>query len=151
MGMNFYLITRNKEIAEKFAPYSFELTDTPYWGYKIHIAKTSAGWLPLFQYHSNGISSVKDIKDAYNTDKVEIYDESEQKYLWAEFEERVLKFNGGVAGIAKPVRYDKSSKYSDMDMPDYLPVSHFDYARGKYSKDYFKDDKGYEFSISIFE
>lgn len=150
MGMNFYFITKNKEIAEKFAPYSFELTDTPYWGYKIHLAKTSAGWLPLFQYHQNGISSVKDIMDAYNTDEFEIYDESEQKYLWNEFEKRVLNFNGGVSGAVPAVKYDKSSRYADMDMPDYLPASHFDYARGKYSKDYFKDDKGYEFSINNF-
>ena len=63
MGTNFYLFSKNKKLVQKYAPYSYELTDEPDFGYEIHIAKTSCGWLPSFQAHKNGINSVKQIFD----------------------------------------------------------------------------------------
>lgn len=32
MGTNFYMITKNKKLAQRYAPYSYELTDEPYLG-----------------------------------------------------------------------------------------------------------------------
>ena len=60
---------------KKYAPYSYELTDEPDWGYKLHVAKTSMGWLPLFQAHENGIRSIREYKEFYDTGEVNIYDE----------------------------------------------------------------------------
>lgn len=152
MGTNFYFLTKDKEIAQKIAPNSYELTDSPVFAYEIHIAKTSCGWLPLFQGYVDGISSVEDIKKIYETGKVEIFDEYNQEYTWFDFEERVLKFNGGITGVIKKQKYEinPNCPFYDKDMPDYLPVSHFDYGHGKYSHMYYKDKEGYEFTLSSF-
>ena len=148
MGTNFYLITRNKMMAQQYAPYSYELTDEPYFGYEIHIAKTSMGWLPLFQGHTNGINSVREYKAAYETGEFEIVDEYGNVYTWDAFDERVLKFNGGIRGVApiKKLEADKTSPWYDSRMPDHTPVSHFEYKFDDYYvNDYFADNDGYEF------
>lgn len=157
MGTNFYLHTTSKEIAKKYAPYDYEVTDEPYFSYEIHIAKTSMGWLPLFQGHRDGICSVysdKDleeqltIQDAYS-EGCRIFDEYGDEYTWGEFEERVINFNGGIKGKVKPqkIKEDKNSPWYDADMPDHIPVSHFEYGKGKYASDYFTDNNGYEFDM----
>lgn len=153
MGTNFYLMTRNKTMAQKYAPYSYELTDTPYFGYEIHIAKTSGGWLPLFQGHRDGINSVHAYKEAYHTGEFDIVDEYGSFYTWAEFTERVLKFNGGVRGVMplEKVAVDKTSRFYDPKIPDHIPISHFDYQYdGYWANDYFADDEGYEFDSREF-
>ena len=83
MGTNFYLFTKNKKMASKHAPYSYQLTDEPELGYAIHIAKTSYGWLPLFQAHKNGIDSVEEYKEAYDTNeyKMKILNFTTQHFL----------------------------------------------------------------------
>ena len=58
MRTNFYLLTTKKDIALKYAPYSYELTDEPYLAYSLHAAKTSARWLPNFQSHKDGVMAV---------------------------------------------------------------------------------------------
>ena len=149
MGTNYYLFTKNKKVAQKYAPYSYVCTDTPNLGYKIHIGKCSMGWLPLFEAHSNGICSIKEYKAAYDTGKFKIYDEYNQEYNWDEFNEKVLKHNGGIAGVI-PREYigrDKNSIFYDPDVPDWVPISHFD-TRHAYM--YFKDEQGYEFTEGEF-
>ena len=101
MGTNFYMITKNKTMASIYAPYSYELTDTPCFGYEIHIAKTSAGWLPLFQAHKDGISSVAEYKTAYDTGEFRIYDEYGYEYNWDAFDDRVLTQHGSILGVQK--------------------------------------------------
>ena len=153
MGTNFYLMTRDRKMAEKYAPYSFELTDTPYFGYEIHIAKTSCEWLPLFQGHKDGINSVAEYKEAYDTGKFDIYDEYGTQYNWHSFEDRVLKFNGGVRGAipTKKIEKDARSIFYDPRMPDHTPVSHFEYKFDSYFvNDYFSDEEGYEFDKRSF-
>ena len=129
MGTNFYMITKNKAMASLYAPYSYELTDTPYFGYEIHIAKTSCGWLPLFQGHKDGINSVSEYKAAYETGEFDIVDEYGTSYNWDEFEDRVLKFNGGVRGAipTKKIVVEKNSAYYDPKLLDHTPISHFEY------------------------
>ena len=147
MGTNFYISTSNKEVKNKYlADDNYKLTDEPTWGYELHIAKTSYGWLPLFQKHKC-IQSVKDIKNLYDTGHFFIYDENLKEYTWEEFEKRVLTHNGGVAG-AIPKTYhdvDRTSPFYDSNMPDFTPVSHFEYGNGKYAYMYSKDAEGYEF------
>lgn len=151
MGTNFYFFTRNKEKCEILAPRSYHLTDDPDFGYEIHIAKTSCGWLPLFQAH-DGIRSVADMKKIYDEGDFSIVDEYGDYYDWPAFEDRVLKFNGGVNGAIpkEKIKVDKNSRFYDSNMPDHIPVSHFEYANGYYAKDYFKDPEGYEFDWQEF-
>lgn len=154
MGTNFYMITKNKTMASLYAPYSYELTDTPYFGYEIHIAKTSCGWLPLFQGHKDGINSVSEYKAAYETGEFDIVDEYGTSYNWNEFEDRVLKFNGGVRGTQKPekIEQDKNSSFYDKNLPKYKPISHisgniqsYRYMFVETYDDYFTDLDGFEF------
>lgn len=151
MGTNFYLFTKNKEIAQKYAPYSYNLTDEPDFGYEIHISKTSCGWLPLFQSHE-GLRSVRDFKEAYNSGEFKIFDEYGTEYNWREFNERVLKFNGGVLGAAprEKIVQNKNSQWYDPDAPEYRPISHFEYGHGKYASEYYQDSDGYEFTTREF-
>lgn len=158
MGTNFYMITKNKELAQRYAPYSYELIDSPYFGYKIHVAKTSCGWLPLFQAHKNGIDSVVEYKTAYDTGEFRIYDEYGCEYNWDAFDVRVLKHNGGILGVQKPekIEQNKRSRWYDKNMPDYYPISHIQGSPQSYKfinqfvNDYFVDSQGYEFDIQYF-
>jgi hypothetical protein len=149
MGTNYYLFTKNKKIAQKYAPYSYSLVDTPKLGYKIHIGKCSMGWLPLFEAHQGGICSIKEYKAAYDTGKFKIYDEYNREYDWFEFEINVLQYNGGIAGIMHRKHFEKnpSKPFYDPDIPQWVPISHFD---TKYAHMYFKDDAGFEFTEGAF-
>lgn len=150
MGTNFYFHTKNKELLKIYAPYSYELTDTPEFAYTIHVAKTSMGWLPLFQAHREGINSVKEYKELYDSGEVQIYDEYGTKYNWEEFDERVLQFNGGRLGAKEPeyIGHDLDDKYC----PEYIPISHLPGSKQSYNCRFphtattlSKDDEGYEF------
>ena len=149
MGTNFYLMTKNKSIAEQIG--DFELTDTPDWGYEIHIGKRSGGWLPLFQSHP-GIKSVKDIEKYCTMPEVRIYNEYNEEFTWEQLKEELIYWNGGVEG-AIPKEYhevDPTFPFNDPDMPNYTPVSHFAYSNGKYAHYYFKDDENFEFTSGDF-
>lgn len=150
MGTNFYLLVKNKSIAEKIG--DFELTDKPDWGYEIHIGKRSGGWLPLFQSHP-GIKSVKDFEYYCTMPDVRIYNEYYEEFTWEQLKEELIYWNGGVEG-AKPRECheppDQSLPYVDHDMPNWTPVSHFDYGNGKYAHYYTKDPEGFEFTEGDF-
>ena len=151
MGTNFYLGTDDKEARDEYFGLNYELTDTPTWLYEQHIAKTSAGWLPSFEA-SRSIQSVADIKRLYDTGKFVIYDEYGDYYNWDEFDKRVLQHNGGVLGAIprEKIEQDPNWQFYDRDLPEYLPISHFEYAEGRWAFDYFKDPEGYEFSRHSF-
>ena len=158
MSTNFYMITKNKKLAQRYAPYSYELTDEPYFGYEIHVAKTSCGWLPAWQGHNDGINSVAEYKAAYDTGEFKIYDEYGTEYNWDAFDDRVIKFNGGVLGAKKPekIEQDKDSRWYDKNLPDYGPISHIPGSLQSYkfdnwfANDHFKDPDGFEFSMRRF-
>ena len=83
---------------------NYKIVDEPYFGYEIHIMKKSVGWLPLFEYHSNAIESVADIKRLCGSGDFEIYDEYGRLVNWKEFEEifktDYTKFkNGNIEGL----------------------------------------------------
>lgn len=151
MSTNFYFFTKRKDLCEKYFPFTYQLTDDPDFGYLIHIAKTSCGWLPLFQAHE-GCKSVSDLKNIYESGNVKIIDEYSDEYDWSAFDERVLKFNGGIAGAIPQTKYkqDRNSPFYDSNMPDHTPVSHFEYGNGMYAYCYFKDPEGYEFDYREF-
>ena len=93
---------------------------------EIHIAKTSAGWKPLFQANML-FKSVAEIKKFYEESDLDIFDEYNTKYTWKEFEERVLKFNPDGKSHIEEIKKDK-------------------YVTAKYIEDnYHIDQDGYEF------
>ena len=149
MSTNYYLLTKNRSIAEKIG--DFELTDTPDWGYLIHIGKRSCGCLPSFQSH-RGIKSVKDIEEWCKLPEITILDEYDKKLTWSQLKDELINWNGGVEGKIPKEYYkvDPNSPYRDPDMPNYIPVSHFDYGNGRYALEYFRDAEGYEFTYDEF-
>lgn len=54
------------------------------------IARTHAGWKPLFKSFSTVITSTYDIFMYMVGEKLNIYDEHGSQYRWIEFEQRVL-------------------------------------------------------------
>ena len=151
MGTNFYIMTKSKEARDKYFGWNYKLTDTPDWGYRQHVAKTSCGWLPSFD-GSGCFKSIRELKNIYNSGEFILCDEYGTIYTWDEFDERVLKFNGGIKGVTprEKINQDRSSPWFDKNMPEYKPVSHFEYACGRYNDEYFTDPDGYEFSIREF-
>ncbi len=73
MGTNYYFMTRNKELAHKhFAvetdwgvtDMEYEIVDSKFLGYKIHLNKLSCGWRPLFQRHK-AFKTWKELEEFY--------------------------------------------------------------------------------------
>ena len=149
MGTNFYLRTKNKAIAEQIGKY--ELTDTPDWGYEVHLGKRSGGWLPLLQA-TPGLRSVKDIEYFCALPEVQLYDEYGTDLSWEQLKEELINWNGGFSGAIPKTKvdHDPTMPFYDPNMPGHVPVSHFEYANGKYASYYFKDPDGWEFCESDF-
>ena len=85
MGTNYYLMTRNKELAHKhFAVETeygvtnqeYEIVEEPYLGYEVHLNKLSWGWRPLFQKHRE-FKTWNELERFYldHSEDLEIYDE----------------------------------------------------------------------------
>lgn len=162
MGTNFYLV--DKKPHSFINDIIFALDDKDYWTARdlideqiksdkgMHIAKTSCGWLPLFEQHKE-FASVRDLKSLYDTGNYIIRDEYDSEYTWDQFNDRVLKFNGGVYGAIPQTPVDISNIPTylvDKNMPSHTPISHFEYGNGMYAKDYYTDEDGYEWTCHEF-
>lgn len=139
MGTNFYMMTKSKQVADEWFGYDRELTDEPDWGYSIHIAKTSAGWRPLFQAHEK-IRSVSDLKLIYEIGDFIIYDEYNEVYTWDEFKKRVIDWNKDnldACGHIKPDRskpnFYKMYGYNYSDSRNFLSADGYDFTNGEFS------------------
>lgn len=100
MGTNYYLMTRNKQLAHKYfavehdwgiTDEEYEIVDDPYLGYEIHLNKCSMGWRPLFQKHKE-FKSWKELERFYldHADGLEIYDEYGDQYTWGQYEDIIM-------------------------------------------------------------
>lgn len=89
------MITKNKELAEKYFPDEYELVDTPYFGYSIHIGKRSSGWKPLFQVHDNAYTSVKSMKKFINSHKedIRIFDEYDKEFTLEQLQDELIDWS----------------------------------------------------------
>lgn len=92
MSTNYYMMTTNKDLVEKHFPNEYTVTDSPYFGYEIHIGKRSCGWKPLFQEHKNAYSSVKEMLGFFliNKNDIRIFDEYERELDINELEEELI-------------------------------------------------------------
>lgn len=121
MGTNFYMRAKEPRVELIYD--------------ELHIAKTSCGWLPLFQSTpEEGVESLEDLRGKYESGAYEIYDEYGEPYTWDEFVHRV-------------VEWDKRQVEAGRD-PDTLH-SHVDSVRAR-SLDEYKDPEGYEFCRTEF-
>ena len=100
MGTNYYLMTRNKQLAHKYfavehdwgvADEEYRIVDNPYLGYEIHLNKCSMGWRPLFQRHKE-FKSWKELERFYldHADGLEIYDEYGRQFSWDQYKKIIF-------------------------------------------------------------
>lgn len=150
MGTNFYFMCRDKElvqnsfaIKESWGVHSeeYEIVDEPYLGYEIHLNKLSCGWRPLFQRH-RAFNTFNQLKEFYftNKEKIEIFDEYGNKYLWDEYFDRVyshslrekepLKWVYEIDKIFNDSRPTLHTVFCDeKDAELYIPFDHLIYSK----------------------
>lgn len=167
MSTNYYFVAENKEFVEKYFPGEYYLTDTPKFGYEVHIGKRSCGWKPLGQWHENAYKSAKEMIQFLNNnlDKIEIYDEYHhpmtvedliEKFInWADNQEiRYMKYipEGVPDEIFGGRKYLVESTKDDYDIT--IPYDHQEYEkidpydkhwRIKRKSYYIKDEDGFNF------
>lgn len=104
MGTNYYMITKNKDIAHEFAEKleygdtveyidgEYELCDEPDFHYEIHLNKLSCGWKPLFQIHRpfKSFVELEQFCDKYK-DNIEFKDEYGDKMSFEEYKDTVIR------------------------------------------------------------
>lgn len=121
MSTNYYLSTPDKEVRDRYLK-DYTLTDEPTWGYEIHIAKISGGWVPLFQAHDGAFNSYAELRKLVATGLFTLYDEYCKILTWDEFDNII---------------------HSWLAEGDSLQT-HLTYEYNRYGKT-FKDSEGYEF------
>ena len=167
MGTNFYMMTKSKKLVEKHFPFEYEIVDTPYFGYEIHIGKRSCGWKPLFQEHKNAYDSVEGMKEFIKKyqKSIRIFDEYCREFTleqledelinWGEYQEiRYMKHipEGVPDEVFGGKKYLIESTKDDYDIK--IPFDHMEYEKLDIYRDnwryehesyYSKDKDGYNF------
>lgn len=167
MGTNFYMMTANKELVEKHFFSEYEIVDTPYFGYEIHIGKRSCGWKPLFQEHKNAYDSVEGMKKFIrnNSNDIRIFDEYNREFSLEELEDELITWGEQQEihymkhipeGIPDEVfggkKYLVESTKDDYDIT--IPFDHTEYEKLEIERNswryesrshYRKDKDGYDF------
>lgn len=84
------MLSQDKRLVEKYFHGEYKLTDTPMFGYEIHIGKRSMGWKPLFQEHKNAYDSVEGLIDFVIEHNILLYDEYGTILTEKELEENLI-------------------------------------------------------------
>lgn len=172
MGTNYYMMTKSKKLVEKYFPCEYEIVDTPYFGYEVHIGKKSFGWMPLFQEHKNAYDSVEGMKEFIKKHQksIRIFNEYNDEFTLEQLEEELINW-----GERQEIRYMKhipegvpdevfgGKKYLvDSTKDDYditIPFDHIEYEKLDPYKErwecdsesfYKKDKDGYDFATREF-
>lgn len=165
MGTNYYMMTTDKEFVKENFINGYELTDTPYFGYEIHLCKCSIGWKTLFKYHPMAYTSVKHMVDFLksNKDKFKIYDEYNEEQDLDKFIDYIV--NRDSKAPRHKYVWDKNSfgnlSICDEAEDDYIesPFDHIKYLEfemrnnsyfNAYYEKYHNDTEGYNFIDSDF-
>lgn len=105
MGTNYYMITKNKDLAHKYfakecdyggkypeyVDQEYTLYDVPDFYYEIHLNKLSYGWQPIFQKHT-AFSTFTELEQFYNEHKEDLIfkDEYDDEYTFEEYKQIVI-------------------------------------------------------------
>lgn len=138
MGTNYYMITKNKDIAHNYFDGEYELTDTPDFCYEIHLNKLSAGWKPLFQKH-RAFCTFKELENFYNEhmDDLAFKNEYGGTYTFKEYKQRVIEHAEGepepVKWVYEEDYFGKKSLHTKDCKPEeadlWTPFDHMEYAQ----------------------
>lgn len=165
MGTNYYLMSKNKEFIEDKFGSNFSLTDSPYFGYEVHLCKISIGWKISFEAQKC-YKSVKDMCNVFreNKDEFEIYDEYNTKFELEDFLKYIQERDKGIEPTKWIYQPNSMSDLTrdDNATEDYIctPFDHIEYddfmrkhdSKYYWRQDdtYFNDDEGYNFSRRSF-
>lgn len=152
MGTNYSFFTKNKQLAKEYFPARIMpndrrcdgavLVDEPEFGYEIHIAKTSYGWVPLFESHIPTFGNFTELESFYmaHKDDLTVLDEYGTEYSWDEFKNMMIRHSQREHEAMKWV-YDvdpifgknkclHTRKCPEGETPDlYIPFRHDEYDR----------------------
>ena len=165
MGINFYLMSRNKKLMREYfaveteytiKDIEYEIVDEPYLGYEVHLCKLSAGWRPLFQRHKT-ISTFKELEEfcLENKSMVSIYDEYGRRYTWKQYFKKVYNHSQHKAEPRKwiydidPIFPDNGPRLhmascTEQEAEIYMPFCHREYnEKEKLAKERFRCMKEY--------
>lgn len=98
MGTNFYIVTKNKELVDRYFPDEDEVSESsylPYAAFEIHIGKRSAGWKPLFESHKNAYKSISEMKEFIkkHQEDIHIYNEYNEEFTLEELQQELIDWN----------------------------------------------------------
>ncbi len=151
MGTNYYLTTKNRDIAHKYFAEDhgygvwneeYKLRDTPDFHYRVHLNKLSYGWKPIFQNHKV-FKSFKELRNFYKSHESElsIFDEYGRSYTWDEYEKDIFDHMNREPEPLKwvykedPILGKPGKKYlmTEECEPEeaelWIPIDHIDYFR----------------------
>ena len=104
MGTNYYLMTKDKRLVNKYFDGEYNTVDSPYFGYRIHLNKCSCGWKTLFERHPNAFVSFAELKDFFNNhNHLRIFNEYGTEYSWNEYEEKVIGHS--INCLVEPIKF----------------------------------------------
>jgi len=141
MGTNYYLMSEDKAHVKKtFGSCEYEIVDEPFFGYEIHICKTSAGWKPLFQKHKP-FSTFRDLQEFIfkNIYSYRIFDEYGKEYDFASFKKKMIDHASAEPEPLKWVLKDEANGKQCLDLEDckeseadiHTPLSHAEYQKSE--------------------
>lgn len=92
MGTNYYIITKSKKLVHEYFYGEYELSDEPFFHYRIHLNKLSCGWKPLFQNH-NAFTKFADLIEFCKAHKkdISIWDEYGEVFTLDEYIREILE------------------------------------------------------------
>lgn len=156
MGTNYYMITKNKDLAHeyfaekcdyggKYPEYlnqEYELYDVPDFYYQIHLNKLSWGWKPLFQNHK-AFRTFNELEKFCNEhmDDLTFEDEYGQEYSFEEYKKEVVEHSERTPEPVKWVykedeicgmpghKYLMTEKCDPDEADLWIPFDHIDYSR----------------------
>ena len=157
MGTNYYMMMKDKELVTKYFDNEYELTDTPYFGYEVHIMKLSYGWKPLFEWHENAYKSVEDMLKFLEFHKMDIeiftsHVNRKSKYMKYVPEGVPNHFFGGRDYLVESTEddYDIKIPYDHVEYHKLDPYNEKRWIDESREPLYFHDKDGYDFTKGSF-
>lgn len=148
MSTNYYMMTTNKELVNKYFPDEYGIVDEPYFGYEIHIGKRSCGWKPLFQEHRQAYNSVKEMIDFLKSHSdIRIFDEYNREFDINGLVEELIDW--GSQQEVKIIHYN--DLIGDIQLPiDHVEIASRDHRNYLHGIGYWHDEDGYDFTDGWF-
>lgn len=153
MGTNYYMLTQNKAMKNKYFPDDCVLTDYPDLGYCIHICKKSIGWKTLFQSHPKAYNSVAELEAFILTHKEDFifFDEYNESFTAEDFVEHIKYLdrdkNGNIGSWNKGTKpLICHEEYKKEHPEEYYNSVFHSYDAVKY----WQDEDGYDFTEGEF-